>query len=107
MNDLNLFPDVELVIRQQPEFGVAVVAGTGDNSTILYTPNIGYTGPDSLLYDVNNDDGGTDTGLVNIIVGATPNEIENSLRETSTRVLRRIDILNDCLLYTSPSPRDS
>ena len=95
MNDLNLFPDVELVIRQQPEFGVAVVAGTGDNSTILYTPNIGYTGPDSLLYDVNNDDGGTDTGLVNIIVGATPNEIENSLRETSTRVLRRIDILND------------
>lgn len=45
--------------------GSAVVNG---NSTVTYTPNPGYVGPDSFTYTISDGKGGTDTATVNVTV---------------------------------------
>ncbi|MBM4196421.1 MAG: tandem-95 repeat protein [Gammaproteobacteria bacterium] len=48
-----------LVVVNQPAHGTAqVVAGLGNaDPTITYTPSVGYLGPDSLSYFINDSDG--------------------------------------------------
>lgn len=53
-----------LAIVTPPEHGTATV--TGD--TITYTPDALYAGPDSFVYSLTDDDGGTDSATVTLTV---------------------------------------
>ncbi len=44
------------------------VAITGGGTTVDYTPNANYCGPDSFTYTISDGNGGTDTATVNITV---------------------------------------
>ncbi len=55
-----------VTILQQPQHGSAEVNGT----TIIYTPNGGYTGPDTLAYTVTDSKGATANATVTITVQA-------------------------------------
>lgn len=44
------------------------VAITGGGTTVSYTPNANYFGPDSFTYTISDGNGGTDTATVNITV---------------------------------------
>ncbi len=57
-----------VAVTTPPSRGNAVVMGP----TIWYTPNTGYSGPDSLYYDASNSAGTSSPALVTITV-ATPN----------------------------------
>ncbi|MFI8604322.1 Ig-like domain-containing protein, partial [Cellulophaga baltica] len=47
-----------------PANGEATILGT----VITYTPNPGFTGSDQITYTINDGNGGTDSGLINITV---------------------------------------
>jgi len=57
--------DLTLVSATQGENGSAVANNDG---TITYTPNPGFTGPDSLEYTVKDNNGNTDNAMVHIFV---------------------------------------
>ncbi|SHK78883.1 Ca2+-binding protein, RTX toxin-related [Roseovarius marisflavi] len=42
------------------------------DGTVAYTPNAGFSGTDTFEYTVTDDNGGTDTATVTVIVGDTP-----------------------------------
>jgi FtsP/CotA-like multicopper oxidase with cupredoxin domain len=66
--DGNLDP-TSVTVQSGPSSGMAVSNGDG---TITYTPNSGYSGPDSLVYQVCDTDLSCDTATVNVTVEATP-----------------------------------
>lgn len=66
--DNNLDPS-SLRITQNPANGVAIVAST---QGITYTPNAGFSGTDTLTYEVCDTTNLCDTALVTITVTATP-----------------------------------
>ncbi|MEM9342041.1 MAG: Ig-like domain-containing protein [Pseudomonadota bacterium] len=43
-----------------------------DGTNVVYTPDAGFSGPDSFTYEVSDGNGGTDTATVNVTVGAAP-----------------------------------
>ncbi|MBI1358316.1 MAG: tandem-95 repeat protein [Acidobacteria bacterium] len=47
---------------------------SGSAPTVTYTPNAGYSGPDSFVFHVDDGNGGTAQGTVSITVGAAPNQ---------------------------------
>ena len=53
--------------RTLPDHGTNVINGDG---TITYTPDSGYSGPDSFTYTISDGQGGSDTAVVRINVGA-------------------------------------
>ena len=86
--------------------GIAVVAGTpttiatanggsleiNSDGSYTYTPAPRFLGTESIEYTVDDGLGGTDIATVTLSVFNTPPQVE--------------DDINNCLLYTSPSPRD-
>jgi len=46
----------------------------GANGELVYTPNDGFSGPDSFTYTISDGNGGTDTATVNVTVGDAPNK---------------------------------
>ncbi|GFZ33597.1 hypothetical protein CSC2_41230 [Clostridium zeae] len=54
----------------EPEHGTAVI---NSNGTIKYIPDENYHGPDSFTYTINDGQGGSATGTVNITVNAVNN----------------------------------
>ncbi|WP_025667061.1 Ig-like domain-containing protein [Aquimarina megaterium] len=71
--------DNPIVIVTAPDNGTATVDNRGTNTQgddrVMYTPNAGYTGVDSLVYRIEDGNGDTSTATVNITVGiivATP-----------------------------------
>ena len=57
-----------------PENGTAVT----DGATIMYTPNAGYLGPDSLFYHISDDKLGTDSAWVFLTVNRPPVAVADS-----------------------------
>lgn len=65
-NDTDVDGDTLTVTQVgQPAHGTAVLNGDG---TVTYTPAAGYFGADAFTYDINDGQGGSDTGLVNVTV---------------------------------------
>ncbi len=66
---------VDIVITDQPNNGTAVVNDQGDNDPtndeITYTPNANFNGQDTLIYEIEDANGDTDTALVVITVAPT------------------------------------
>ena len=58
-----------VTITTPPANGSAIV---NPNKTISYTPNGGFSGNDSLVYTIDDGNGGTDSGTVFITVTAIP-----------------------------------
>ena len=52
-----------------PDHGTAVI--NPDDTTVTYTPDMAFTGLDSFEYTVSDSNGGTDTGLITIMVATT------------------------------------
>jgi len=65
--DGDLRPDQTSIITAPAHGGVAVDPVTGE---ITYTPGVGYTGPDQLVYLVMDNTGLTDTATVDFTVAA-------------------------------------
>ncbi|MDA1013516.1 MAG: Ig-like domain-containing protein [Planctomycetota bacterium] len=67
-------PDADTLtvsIDTSPTNGSVVVNLDG---TITYTPDAGYEGPDSFVYQVDDGNGGTDTATVSVTVLPEPNQ---------------------------------
>ena len=76
-------PDLDplaLAIVTPPTNGA--LSGTAPNVT--YTPNAGFSGPDSFTFSVNDGRGGTAQAVVSITVGANPNQIPTAVPQTLT-----------------------
>jgi VCBS repeat-containing protein/CshA-type fibril repeat protein len=58
---------LQVTYTSSPAHGTVVIHGDG---TLTYTPDTGYTGPDSFTYTVSDGQGGTDTATVMLSVGA-------------------------------------
>ncbi|MDB2607172.1 Ig-like domain-containing protein, partial [Zobellia sp.] len=58
-------------VTSGPTNGTATVSG----NTIVYTPNSGYNGADTIGYTVNDGNGGTATATVSVTVTPAPNTI--------------------------------
>ena len=67
-------------ITTDPTNGTATI---NDNGTINYTPNPGFTGDDTLVYQVDDGRGGIDTATVTITVFAV-NEFPTARNDTAT-----------------------
>ncbi len=59
-------------IKTQAPNGTASASGTGTSKAIGYTPNANFSGSDSFVVQVADDQGGTDTITVNVTVQNTP-----------------------------------
>ncbi|MFN8283154.1 MAG: Ig-like domain-containing protein [Chitinophagales bacterium] len=98
-----------ITVTQQPSNGTATVddGGTPNDPTddqIIYTPNTGYNGLDSLIYEICDANGDCDTALVVINVGGVndppvvPDTIVTTPEDTPISV---------CLPITDPDFGDS
>ena len=68
VNDFDVDGDsLAVSIISGPSNGSAVIEADG---SITYTPNAGYTGNDSLTYQIDDGNGGTDTAVLNITINA-------------------------------------
>ena len=56
---------------QQPSHGTVTVSGPTGSPTVVYTPNAGYTGPDSFTFTVNNGTNTSAQATVSIAVSST------------------------------------
>jgi hypothetical protein len=54
-----------LKILSEPSQGIAVVQSNGD---ITYTPALGFSGKDELIYQVSDDQGAVSSAKVSIVV---------------------------------------
>ncbi|SDG17401.1 Ig-like domain-containing protein [Pelagibacterium luteolum] len=77
-NDYDLDGDSLAIISVSgPASGFAVV---NPNGTITYTPNAGYSGPDSFTYTVADGKGGTAVGSVNVnVVEPVSGDVEHQV----------------------------
>ena len=82
-------PDNDLLTvtdASPPAHGTTVVNG---GATVTYTPDTGYSGPDSFTYDVSDGNGGTASATVSVIVNAAPSADAQSVsldQDTATAV---------------------
>ena len=81
------------------------------DGTFTYTPNPNFFGSDSFTYEVTDGNGGAAQATVNINIDSVndaPVAGDDSFTVAEDGVLNDELLSNDsdCLLYTSPSPRD-
>jgi hypothetical protein len=92
-NDTDLDGDV-LSVASVSQGANGAVSINGDG-TVQYTPDADFNGVDSFTYDVSDGNGGTDTGTVNVTIGAVndaPVAVEDGAL-TDTDVAVDIDVL--------------
>ena len=88
-----------------PNGGVFELFANGD---YLYTPATDFIGTETVQYTISDGNGGSDTATVYLTVFDQPPQLEDDINNTMVNVPVDGNVLiNDCLLYTSPSPRDS
>ena len=61
--DLNVLTIIQI---SEPANGTAVITNSG--TTVTYTPNLNYNGPDSFTYTISDGKGGTDAATVSVTV---------------------------------------
>jgi hypothetical protein len=59
------------------------VAITGGGTTVSYTPNANYFGPDSFTYTISDGNGGTDTAMVSVTV-TNVNDNPDAVNDSAT-----------------------
>ena len=118
-NDIDVDMDALTIITTPvsgPSNGSVTINPDG---TFTYTPNADFDGTDSFTYEIND---GNSTSQADVTINVTPENDapvavnddfmvgEDSIlnADLSKNLLANdIDVDMDCLLYTSPSPRDS
>ena len=107
-NDSDLDGDT-LTVNTTPVVGPA--NGTVDlnaDGTFTYTPNGNFFGTDSFTYEAADGNGGTARATVNITIDSVndaPVAVDDNFNVNEDDVFSD-ELLSNCLLYTSPSPRD-
>jgi large repetitive protein len=78
-------PDVgeTLTITAVTQGANGSVAITGGGTTVSYTPNANYCGPDSFTYTISDGNGGSDTATVSITVTCV-NDNPDAVNDTAT-----------------------
>ncbi len=76
-NDIDVDGDL-LTVADNTDASDGSVVDNGDG-TFQYTPNTDYVGPDSFEYTVDDGNGGTDTGTVNITVSVSGTAVVSEL----------------------------
>ncbi|MBV7409941.1 Ig-like domain-containing protein [Maritimibacter sp. DP1N21-5] len=61
------------------------VSQDGDGN-LVYTPNDGFTGPDSFTYTITDGAGNQDTATVSVDVGAAPNSNPDAVDDTASTI---------------------
>ena len=86
-----------------------VVAISPDSQRVVYQPASGFSGVDSFSYTISDGNGATATATVTVtVVALNVAPVANpDSAVTAENTAVTIDVTNNCLLYTSPSPRDS
>ena len=77
---------------------------------LVYTPNNNFNGSDTFMYTVNDGTVDSDIAMVNITVNPVNDPPIAIMESRSTNEDTPVVITlgaRDCLLYTSPSPRDA
>lgn len=68
LNDYDIDGDL-LSIKGVPTALHGTVTVNPDG-TLTYTPDVGYSGPDTISYEISDGNGGFDTAVVDVVVGA-------------------------------------
>ena len=89
--------DLTIAITTQPGAGTVVDQGDG---TWLFTPNTNFSGTDSFTYTVTDEDGGTDTGNVDITVNSVNDDPVAGADEIATDedtpfIINTVDLLGN------------
>jgi Ca2+-binding RTX toxin-like protein len=63
------------------------------DGTLTYTPDAGYSGPDTISYEISDGQGGYDTAIVDVEVGASP--LDGIVEGTAGNDLIDYDYLGD------------
>ena len=79
-DDNTALTDLSVTISTQPSHGSVVVES---DKTITYSPDGNYTGSDSFVYKITDEDSGFDTADVNITVSAV-NDAPTSVNDSNT-----------------------
>jgi len=91
------FPDIELTqITAQPENGTAMIV----NGEIQYQPNADFNGDDLIQYEICNECGACDQGIISINVDV---EICESVLETCTEPITEVEICVEFCNITNAS----
>lgn len=87
-----------LMVTQTPEHGTAVIEQTAMGPQVKYTPQVGYLGPDSLTYTIQDNDGAAATAMVMInpapVAGNDPGSGEDEIT-TQENTAIAIDVLTN------------
>ncbi|HKO96858.1 MAG TPA: Ig-like domain-containing protein [Pyrinomonadaceae bacterium] len=91
-------PDVgeTLTITAVTQGANGSVAITGGGTTVSYTPNANYCGPDSFTYTISDGNGGSDTATVNITVTCVndnPDAVDDSATVAEDSGANAINVL--------------
>ena len=103
-----LLEDIDVLGNDSDPDGdpLTVIAATASNGTVSinpdgtldYQPDLGFSGPDTITYAVDDGNGGTDTAIVTVAVGTNDSPVAVDDADETTPVdtlLENIDVLSN------------
>ena len=107
-NDTDVDGDDLTVISATSPNGTVTI---NDDGTLTFEPDEGFNGDTTIDYVISDGNGGEDRAWVQVTVnavndGPVAKDDRANLDEDTTAVIDVLANDMDCLLYTSPSPRD-